>query len=100
MGCFQCSIFSIFLFLQLYGAHAAFPDFLRNSTVEWWKREILEFYDNPRNNSQSVKFDGLWIVSVEMCLIFGVNVCQARVELQTETAAARVLKGIYNTACL
>uniref|UniRef100_A0A493TVC8 alpha-glucosidase n=1 Tax=Anas platyrhynchos platyrhynchos TaxID=8840 RepID=A0A493TVC8_ANAPP len=81
-------------------AHAAFPDFLRNSTVEWWKREILEFYDNPRNNSQSVKFDGLWIVSVEMCLIFGVNVCQARVELQTETAAARVLKGIYNTACL
>ncbi|KAI6063234.1 Maltase-glucoamylase, intestinal-like protein [Aix galericulata] len=59
--------------IQLYGAHAAFPDFLRNSTVEWWKREILEFYDNPRNSSQSVKFDGLWIVSVEMCLIFGVN---------------------------
>eukprot|EP00075_Anas_platyrhynchos_P031081 XP_027320334.1 sucrase-isomaltase, intestinal [Anas platyrhynchos] len=47
--------------IRLYGAHAAFPDFLRNSTVEWWKREILEFYDNPRNNSQSVKFDGLWI---------------------------------------
>uniref|UniRef100_A0A8B9VXZ9 alpha-glucosidase n=1 Tax=Anas zonorhyncha TaxID=75864 RepID=A0A8B9VXZ9_9AVES len=42
-------------------AHAAFPDFLRNSTVEWWKREILEFYDNPRNKSLSVKFDGLWI---------------------------------------
>uniref|UniRef100_A0A8B9W0M1 alpha-glucosidase n=1 Tax=Anas zonorhyncha TaxID=75864 RepID=A0A8B9W0M1_9AVES len=47
--------------IRLYGAHAAFPDFLRNSTVEWWKREILEFYDNPRNKSLSVKFDGLWI---------------------------------------
>uniref|UniRef100_A0A8B9C2N0 alpha-glucosidase n=1 Tax=Anser brachyrhynchus TaxID=132585 RepID=A0A8B9C2N0_9AVES len=47
--------------IQLYGAHAAFPDFFRNSTVEWWKREILEFYNNPRDSSKSVKFDGLWI---------------------------------------
>ncbi|NWH25903.1 MGA protein, partial [Grus americana] len=47
--------------IQLYGAHAAFPDFFRNSTVEWWKREILEFYNNPTDASKSVKFDGLWI---------------------------------------
>ncbi|XP_052541641.1 sucrase-isomaltase, intestinal [Tympanuchus pallidicinctus] len=47
--------------IQLYGAHAAFPDFLRNSTVEWWKREIVEFYDNPTDPSKSIKFDGLWI---------------------------------------
>uniref|UniRef100_A0A669QHZ2 alpha-glucosidase n=1 Tax=Phasianus colchicus TaxID=9054 RepID=A0A669QHZ2_PHACC len=42
-------------------AHAAFPDFLRNSTVEWWKREIVEFYNNPTDPSKSIKFDGLWI---------------------------------------
>ncbi|KAM6199074.1 sucrase-isomaltase, intestinal [Sarcoramphus papa] len=47
--------------IQIYGAHAAFPDFFRNSTVGWWKREILEFYNNPTNLSRSVKFDGLWI---------------------------------------
>ncbi|NWQ87946.1 MGA protein, partial [Burhinus bistriatus] len=47
--------------IQIYGAHAAFPDFFRNSTVEWWKREILEFYNNPTNPSRSIKFDGLWI---------------------------------------
>ncbi|POI26800.1 hypothetical protein CIB84_009449, partial [Bambusicola thoracicus] len=47
--------------IQLYGAHAAFPDFFRNSTVEWWKREITEFYNNPTDPSKSVKFDGLWI---------------------------------------
>ncbi|NWU11764.1 MGA protein, partial [Cephalopterus ornatus] len=46
--------------IQLYGAHAAFPDFFRPSTAEWWKREILEFYDNPTNPEKSVKFDGLW----------------------------------------
>ncbi|NXL92542.1 MGA protein, partial [Alectura lathami] len=47
--------------IELYGAHAAFPDFFRNSTVAWWKREILEFYDNPTDSSKSIKFDGLWI---------------------------------------
>ncbi|KAK2538509.1 maltase-glucoamylase [Columba guinea] len=47
--------------IQIYGAHAAFPDFFRNSTAEWWKREILEFYNHPTNPSRSVKFDGLWI---------------------------------------
>ncbi|KFV20490.1 Maltase-glucoamylase, intestinal, partial [Tauraco erythrolophus] len=49
------------IYSKLYGAHAAFPDFFRNATVAWWKREILEFYDNPNNSSRSVKFDGLWI---------------------------------------
>ncbi|XP_045707250.1 sucrase-isomaltase, intestinal [Phyllostomus hastatus] len=36
-------------------AHVAFPDFFRNSTAEWWEREIVDFY-----NTQ-MKFDGLWI---------------------------------------
>ncbi|NXA66325.1 MGA protein, partial [Mohoua ochrocephala] len=45
--------------VQLFGAHSAFPDFFRNSTAEWWKREILEVYNNP-NASKSLKFDGLW----------------------------------------
>ncbi|KAF1578868.1 UNVERIFIED_CONTAM: Maltase-glucoamylase, intestinal, partial [Eudyptes robustus] len=62
VGCFQsCICFVFLLLLQIYGAHAAFPDFFRNSTVGWWKREILEFYNNPTNPSRSVKFDGLWI---------------------------------------
>ncbi|NXE99258.1 MGA protein, partial [Menura novaehollandiae] len=47
--------------VELYAAHAAFPDFFRNSTVEWWKREILEVYNNPTDASKSLKFDGLWI---------------------------------------
>ncbi|NXC03388.1 MGA protein, partial [Orthonyx spaldingii] len=46
--------------VELYAAHAAFPDFFRNSTVEWWKKEILEVYNNT-NSSRSLKFDGLWI---------------------------------------
>nr|ANF89437.1 truncated sucrase-isomaltase [Desmodus rotundus] len=36
-------------------AHVAFPDFFRNSTAEWWEREIINFYNNQ------MKFDGLWI---------------------------------------
>ncbi|NXV82715.1 MGA protein, partial [Atlantisia rogersi] len=47
--------------VELYRAYVAFPDFFRDSTVEWWTREITEVYDNPRNASQSLKFDGLWI---------------------------------------
>ncbi|NXE53142.1 MGA protein, partial [Casuarius casuarius] len=47
--------------IQLYGAHAAFPDFFRNSTAAWWKQEIAECYNNPTNASRSLKFDGLWI---------------------------------------
>ncbi|NXS33395.1 MGA protein, partial [Pomatostomus ruficeps] len=46
--------------VELYAAHAAFPDFFRRSTADWWKREILEVYNNP-NASLSLKFDGLWI---------------------------------------
>ncbi|NXV04110.1 MGA protein, partial [Cettia cetti] len=42
-----------------FGAYCALPDFFRNSTVEWWKREIMEVYDNS-NHSKSIKFDGLW----------------------------------------
>ncbi|NWX20701.1 MGA protein, partial [Aegotheles bennettii] len=47
--------------VELYRAYAAFPDFFRNSTIEWWTREIAEVYDNPHNTSNSLKFDGLWI---------------------------------------
>ena len=36
-------------------AHVAFPDFFRNSTSEWWTREIYDFYN------EKMKFDGLWI---------------------------------------
>ncbi|PKK16894.1 maltase-glucoamylase, intestinal, partial [Columba livia] len=47
--------------VEIYRAYTAFPDFFRNSTTEWWTREIAEVYDNPRNASQSLKFDGIWI---------------------------------------
>ncbi|XP_054254507.1 maltase-glucoamylase-like isoform X2 [Indicator indicator] len=47
--------------VELYRAHAAFPDFFRNSTLEWWEREITEVYSNPQNASLSLKFDGIWI---------------------------------------
>nr|XP_034988351.1 sucrase-isomaltase, intestinal [Zootoca vivipara]XP_034988352.1 sucrase-isomaltase, intestinal [Zootoca vivipara] len=46
---------------ELYRAYVAFPDFFRNSTVQWWKREIQEFHTNPTNPANSIKFDGLWI---------------------------------------
>lgn len=36
-------------------AHVAFPDFFRNSTAQWWAREIIDFYN------KQMKFDGLWI---------------------------------------
>ncbi|XP_042638461.1 uncharacterized protein LOC103207213 [Orycteropus afer afer] len=45
--------------VKLYRAHVAFPDFLRNSTAAWWKREIQELYENPREPERSLKFDGL-----------------------------------------
>ncbi|XP_042208906.1 probable maltase-glucoamylase 2 isoform X2 [Homarus americanus] len=32
----------------------AFPDFLRSSTKEWWKEEIIRLYD-------TLEFDGLWL---------------------------------------
>ncbi|NXX42547.1 MGA protein, partial [Tricholaema leucomelas] len=47
--------------VELYRAHAAFPDFFRTSTQQWWEREISEVYSNPRNTSLSMKFDGIWI---------------------------------------
>ncbi|XP_025230322.1 maltase-glucoamylase, intestinal-like, partial [Theropithecus gelada] len=47
--------------VELYRAYVAFPDFFRNSTAKWWKREIEELYNNPQNPERSLKFDGLWI---------------------------------------
>ncbi|KAJ6660960.1 hypothetical protein lerEdw1_016980 [Lerista edwardsae] len=47
--------------VELYRAWAAFPDFFRNSTVQWWKRNIQDFHTNPITPAKSVKFDGLWI---------------------------------------
>ncbi|KAI5273968.1 putative Maltase-Glucoamylase 2 [Manis pentadactyla] len=47
--------------VKLYKAHVAFPDFLRDSTAAWWKKEIEELYRNPREPEKSLQFDGLWI---------------------------------------
>ncbi|XP_048193679.1 probable maltase-glucoamylase 2 [Perognathus longimembris pacificus] len=47
--------------VKLYRAHVAFPDFLRNSTAAWWKREIEELYAHPREPRKSLEFDGLWL---------------------------------------
>ncbi|XP_044145770.1 sucrase-isomaltase, intestinal [Bufo gargarizans] len=41
--------------VQLYRAHAAFPDFFLERTAKWWYREIEEFRKNY------IRFDGLWI---------------------------------------
>ncbi|KFP40418.1 Maltase-glucoamylase, intestinal, partial [Chlamydotis macqueenii] len=49
------------VYAKLYRAYTALPDFFRNSTAEWWAREIAEVYDNPRDPAKSLKFDGLWI---------------------------------------
>ncbi|KAB0404155.1 hypothetical protein E2I00_018887 [Balaenoptera physalus] len=47
--------------VEQYRAYVAFPDFFRNSTITWWKRELREMYTNPRDPEKSLKFDGLWI---------------------------------------
>uniref|UniRef100_A0A8B9W9G9 alpha-glucosidase n=1 Tax=Bos mutus grunniens TaxID=30521 RepID=A0A8B9W9G9_BOSMU len=47
--------------VEKYRAFVAFPDFFRNSTTTWWKRELRELYTNPREPEKSLKFDGLWI---------------------------------------
>ncbi|KAG3277339.1 putative maltase-glucoamylase 2 (putative) [Ictidomys tridecemlineatus] len=47
--------------VKMYRAHVAFPDFFRNSTAAWWKKEINELYANPREPGKSLKFDGLSI---------------------------------------
>uniref|UniRef100_A0A8C5XAY3 Maltase-glucoamylase n=1 Tax=Microcebus murinus TaxID=30608 RepID=A0A8C5XAY3_MICMU len=47
--------------VEQYRAYVAFPDFFRNSTVKWWKREMEELHTNPRNPERSLKFDGMWI---------------------------------------
>lgn len=60
---------------QLYRAYTAFPDFFRNSTVEWWSTELQEVYENPRNASLSLKYDGIWIVSCPSLPFFGVPFC-------------------------
>uniref|UniRef100_A0A671L3E9 alpha-glucosidase n=1 Tax=Sinocyclocheilus anshuiensis TaxID=1608454 RepID=A0A671L3E9_9TELE len=41
--------------VELFRAFAAFPDFFKNSTAEWWGEQIKDFYNNI------MKFDGLWI---------------------------------------
>nr|KAF6418954.1 hypothetical protein HJG63_013277 [Rousettus aegyptiacus] len=47
--------------VERYRAYVAFPDFFRNSTATWWKRELRELYTNPRAPEKSLKFDGIWI---------------------------------------
>ncbi|CAJ1065724.1 sucrase-isomaltase%2C intestinal [Xyrichtys novacula] len=41
--------------VEKYRAFAAFPDFFRKETADWWHKEIEDFYHNV------TKFDGLWI---------------------------------------
>ncbi|KAM8952382.1 sucrase-isomaltase, intestinal [Pelodytes ibericus] len=41
--------------VEIYRAHAAFPDFFLERTARWWHREIRDFREN------SIRFDGLWI---------------------------------------
>uniref|UniRef100_A0A673G4B9 alpha-glucosidase n=1 Tax=Sinocyclocheilus rhinocerous TaxID=307959 RepID=A0A673G4B9_9TELE len=41
--------------VELFRAFAAFPDFFKSSTAEWWGEQIKDFYNNI------MKFDGLWI---------------------------------------
>ncbi|XP_071998992.1 sucrase-isomaltase, intestinal [Engystomops pustulosus] len=41
--------------VQLYRAHAAFPDFFLERTAKWWHREIEDF------RKDFIRFDGLWI---------------------------------------
>jgi hypothetical protein len=52
----------------------AFPDFFRNSTATWWKKEIKELHSNTQDPAKSLKFDGLWIVSVPVYTWLGVGV--------------------------
>uniref|UniRef100_A0A8C0ZWV6 Sucrase-isomaltase, intestinal n=1 Tax=Castor canadensis TaxID=51338 RepID=A0A8C0ZWV6_CASCN len=47
--------------VEQYRAYAAFPDFFRNSAVQWWKREIGKMYNNTESPEKSLKFDGMWI---------------------------------------
>ncbi|KAM7121734.1 maltase-glucoamylase isoform 1-T3 [Molossus nigricans] len=47
--------------VEQYRAYVAFPDFFRNSTATWWKRELRELYTNPRDPGKSLKYDGMWI---------------------------------------
>ncbi|XP_027028042.2 sucrase-isomaltase, intestinal [Tachysurus fulvidraco] len=41
--------------VEKYRSYAAFPDFFRNSTADWWLKEIMDFYN------ANITFDGLWI---------------------------------------
>uniref|UniRef100_A0A8C5Q0B1 alpha-glucosidase n=1 Tax=Leptobrachium leishanense TaxID=445787 RepID=A0A8C5Q0B1_9ANUR len=41
--------------VELYRAHAAFPDFFLERTATWWHREIQDFHE------KHIRFDGLWI---------------------------------------
>ncbi|XP_043558940.1 maltase-glucoamylase, intestinal [Chiloscyllium plagiosum] len=41
--------------VEHYRAYAAFPDFFRNETVNWWHTAIKDYYE------RTLEFDGLWI---------------------------------------
>ncbi|TRY94146.1 hypothetical protein DNTS_001829, partial [Danionella cerebrum] len=41
--------------VELYRAYAAFPDFFKNTTAEWWHEQIKNYYNDV------MKFDGIWI---------------------------------------
>ncbi|XP_069474583.1 sucrase-isomaltase, intestinal [Ambystoma mexicanum] len=42
--------------VELYRSYAAFPDFFKEKTIQWWQTEIDDYY-----HKQNIRFDGLWI---------------------------------------
>ncbi|XP_071506103.1 maltase-glucoamylase-like [Diadema antillarum] len=40
--------------VRLFRAYAVFPDFQKNSTVQWWADQVTKF-------KEEINFDGLWI---------------------------------------
>uniref|UniRef100_A0A669QJ58 Uncharacterized protein n=1 Tax=Phasianus colchicus TaxID=9054 RepID=A0A669QJ58_PHACC len=79
--------------VELFRAYAAFPDFFRNSTLEWWSTELQELYENPHNASLSLKYDGIWIVSASFALFYLFLGCLFKLGWREEGLA-------YKTICM
>jgi len=43
----------------------AFPDFFKKETVDWWHKELEDFY-----SVKNISFDGIWIVSFLSFFLF------------------------------
>ncbi|XP_053164989.1 sucrase-isomaltase, intestinal [Hemicordylus capensis] len=88
--------------VQEYRAYAAFPDFFRNSTAQWWKRHIQEFHTNPTNPEKSIKFDGLWIdMNEPASFVHGSVTGCGDDPLNTPVYTPHILDGLINkTLCM